>query len=199
MPRLRWTLSARDDTASGAVHRWRRPGLVCGFRSRRRRSFTGAAAGGRRRGEDRRQRKIDSGADNLLSRRTGWTGMPSLCTGSDLTTGQRSGLHQSMRRILHLHRDRRNPDRPHLRCNPLHRQLQRSRSREDSLRRTFDLRRFRNRQGQGSGQCSCCASQLCGCPSDSPTNIEISALNQQQRDRGITPQCDVNGTLCGTP
>jgi len=24
-------------------------------------------------------------------------------------------------------------------------------------------------------------------------------LNQRQRDLGITPQCDTNGTLCGTP
>ena len=30
------------------------------------------------------------------------------------------------------------------------------------------------------------------------TNQAITALNQQQRDRGITPQCDVNATLCGS-
>jgi hypothetical protein len=47
--------------------------------------------------------------------------------------------------------------------------------------------------------CSCCASQLCGCAPGPETDAEIAALNQAQRDRGITPQCDVNGTLCGAP
>lgn len=46
--------------------------------------------------------------------------------------------------------------------------------------------------------CSCCASQLCGCTPNAATNAEIGALNQAQRARGITPQCDVNDTLCGT-
>jgi len=46
--------------------------------------------------------------------------------------------------------------------------------------------------------CSCCASQLCGCSPDRKTNMAIALLNQQQRDRGITPQCDINGTLCGS-
>jgi hypothetical protein len=46
--------------------------------------------------------------------------------------------------------------------------------------------------------CSCCASQLCGCDPSAKTNKAISALDQKQRDRGITPQCDVNGTLCGS-
>ena len=50
-----------------------------------------------------------------------------------------------------------------------------------------------------AARCSCCASQLCGCSPNGKTNTLITALNQQQRDRGITPQCDVNGTLCGTP
>ena len=45
--------------------------------------------------------------------------------------------------------------------------------------------------------CSCCASQICGCKPDKPTNAEIFILNQRQRDRGIVPQCDQNGTLCG--
>ncbi|HSE83565.1 MAG TPA: hypothetical protein VLB01_03365 [Thermodesulfobacteriota bacterium] len=45
--------------------------------------------------------------------------------------------------------------------------------------------------------CSCCASQICGCEPNDQTNAAIFDLNQQQRDRGITPQCDVNGTLCG--
>src|SRR5579862_1265565 len=46
--------------------------------------------------------------------------------------------------------------------------------------------------------CSCCASQLCGCDPSAKTNKAISELNQQQRDRGIKPQCDINGTLCGS-
>ncbi len=45
--------------------------------------------------------------------------------------------------------------------------------------------------------CSCCASQLCGCEPNGATNAAIYDLDQQQRSRGITPQCDVNGTLCG--
>jgi hypothetical protein len=49
-----------------------------------------------------------------------------------------------------------------------------------------------------AANCSCCASQLCGCNPSAETNKAISALNQQQRDRGVTPQCDVNGTLCGS-
>ena len=47
-------------------------------------------------------------------------------------------------------------------------------------------------------QCSCCASQICGCDADKLTANQIYVLNQRQRDAGITPQCDVNGTLCGT-
>ena len=46
--------------------------------------------------------------------------------------------------------------------------------------------------------CSCCASQLCGCTPSAATDAAIGALNDAQRARGITPQCDVNGTLCGT-
>jgi hypothetical protein len=54
-------------------------------------------------------------------------------------------------------------------------------------------------KAETAADCSCCASQLCGCDPSAETNKAISALNQQQRDRGITPQCDINGTLCGTP
>ncbi len=54
-------------------------------------------------------------------------------------------------------------------------------------------------KAETSAECSCCASQLCGCNPDGKTNKTIFALNQKQRDRGITPQCDVNGTLCGAP
>ena len=54
-------------------------------------------------------------------------------------------------------------------------------------------------KAETAAQCSCCASQLCGCDPNAKTNTKISALNQQQRDRGIQPQCDINGTLCGAP
>jgi hypothetical protein len=46
-------------------------------------------------------------------------------------------------------------------------------------------------------QCSCCASQICGCEANTVTNEEIYAVNQAQRDVGIVPQCDINQTLCG--
>jgi hypothetical protein len=46
---------------------------------------------------------------------------------------------------------------------------------------------------------SCAASQICGCEPNKKTNEEISRLNDIQRaEPGIEPQCDVNGTLCGT-
>ena len=45
---------------------------------------------------------------------------------------------------------------------------------------------------------SCAASQICGCEPSKKTNEAIFTLNQQQRARGISPQCDLNGTLCGT-
>ena len=48
-------------------------------------------------------------------------------------------------------------------------------------------------------ECSCCASQICGCEPDAQTNEAIWLLNQEQRNLGIAPQCDLNGTLCGTP
>ena len=54
-------------------------------------------------------------------------------------------------------------------------------------------------KAETAAECSCCASQLCGCNPNGKTNTAIFALNQQQRDRGITPQCDINGTLCGSP
>lgn len=54
-------------------------------------------------------------------------------------------------------------------------------------------------KAETAAECSCCASQLCGCDADNPTQKAVYTLNQQQRDRGITPQCDVNGTLCGQP
>ncbi|HEX9665874.1 MAG TPA: hypothetical protein VGA95_04865 [Thermodesulfobacteriota bacterium] len=45
--------------------------------------------------------------------------------------------------------------------------------------------------------CSCCASQICGCIPNSKTDEEVFELDEKQRERGITPQCDINGTLCG--
>ena len=51
-------------------------------------------------------------------------------------------------------------------------------------------------------QCSCCASQVCGCATggidiDAATQAEIARLNAQQEQLEITPQCQINGTLCG--
>src|SRR4030095_13976882 len=46
--------------------------------------------------------------------------------------------------------------------------------------------------------CRCCASQLCDCEANTVTNDEIAVLNAAQRAAGETPQCDINGTLCGT-
>ena len=51
---------------------------------------------------------------------------------------------------------------------------------------------------ESAAGCSCCASQLCGCLPNAATDQRIAELNDAQRARGITPQCDVNGTLCGS-
>ncbi|MCI0482602.1 MAG: hypothetical protein L0213_13565, partial [Candidatus Dadabacteria bacterium] len=45
--------------------------------------------------------------------------------------------------------------------------------------------------------CSCCASQICGCEASNKTDEVVFGLNKRQREVGITPQCDINGTLCG--
>lgn len=46
--------------------------------------------------------------------------------------------------------------------------------------------------------CSCCASQICGCSSpNTQTNQTVFRLNQAQRSFSIEPQCDINGTLWG--
>jgi len=48
-------------------------------------------------------------------------------------------------------------------------------------------------------ECSCCASQVCGCNNiNQSTNQAILGLNQQQRAVSIQPQCDINNTLCGS-
>jgi hypothetical protein len=44
---------------------------------------------------------------------------------------------------------------------------------------------------------SCAASQICDCEPKKKTNEEIFILNESQRKKGIDPQCDLNGTLCG--
>jgi hypothetical protein len=54
-------------------------------------------------------------------------------------------------------------------------------------------------KAETAANCSCCASQLCGCQPNAQTNKAIASLVQRQRDLGVTPQCDINGTLCGTP
>ncbi len=51
---------------------------------------------------------------------------------------------------------------------------------------------------EASVGCSCCASQVCGCTGQNAQTAEaIYDLNAAQCARGITPQCCVNGTLCG--
>ena len=53
-----------------------------------------------------------------------------------------------------------------------------------------------------ANNCSCCASQVCGCDDpgkdiDAATQTLIGELNAAQVKLGITPQCEINGTLCG--
>ncbi|HSP98571.1 MAG TPA: hypothetical protein VL049_15225, partial [Candidatus Dormibacteraeota bacterium] len=55
---------------------------------------------------------------------------------------------------------------------------------------------FKAEQAAG---CSCCASQLCNCTASGATDHAVFALDAAQREAGETPQCDINGTLCGTP
>jgi hypothetical protein len=51
---------------------------------------------------------------------------------------------------------------------------------------------------EGLANCSCCASQVCGCDNiNSQTNEAIANLNAEQIGAGIEPQCDINNTLCG--
>ncbi|HEX9667690.1 MAG TPA: hypothetical protein VGA95_14180 [Thermodesulfobacteriota bacterium] len=50
---------------------------------------------------------------------------------------------------------------------------------------------------EGEVGCSCCASQICGCTANVKTDNEVFKLNEKQREKGIIPQCDINGTLCG--
>ncbi len=53
-------------------------------------------------------------------------------------------------------------------------------------------------KAEAAAGCSCCASQLCGCDANTRTEHAIYQLDAAQRARGIDPQCDHNGTLCGT-
>jgi len=51
---------------------------------------------------------------------------------------------------------------------------------------------------EGLAQCSCCASQVCGCDNiNGPTNAAIVDLNAEQTAAGIMTQCVINNTLCG--
>lgn len=52
-------------------------------------------------------------------------------------------------------------------------------------------------KAEAAAECSCCASQLCGCTANEDTQHRIFELNAAQRAAGETPQCDINGTLCG--
>lgn len=53
-------------------------------------------------------------------------------------------------------------------------------------------------KAETAGSCSCCASQLCGCDTNAATDTRVFELDAAQRTDGDTPQCDINGTLCGT-
>jgi len=49
-------------------------------------------------------------------------------------------------------------------------------------------------------ECSCCASQVCGCENiNQSTNADILLLNGEQTAAGIETQCAINQTLCGGP
>jgi len=52
---------------------------------------------------------------------------------------------------------------------------------------------------ESAADCSCCASQLCNCDANRATEQKIYELDAAQRTLGETPQCDINGTLCGEP
>ncbi len=54
-------------------------------------------------------------------------------------------------------------------------------------------------KAETAADCSCCASQLCSCDANDDTEEKIFALDTAQRALGETPQCDINGTLCGVP
>lgn len=53
-------------------------------------------------------------------------------------------------------------------------------------------------KAESAAQCSCCGSQLCGCSPNTATDHKIKTLDADQRSNGETPQCDINGTLCGS-
>jgi hypothetical protein len=54
-------------------------------------------------------------------------------------------------------------------------------------------------KAEAAAGCSCCATQLCGCEANPVTDAAVAATNAAQRAAGETPQCDINGTLCGLP
>jgi len=65
--------------------------------------------------------------------------------------------------------------------------------------RPAELRPSEIFKAEQAAECSCCASQLCNCTANAVTENSIYAVNEAQRAAGNTPQCDINGTLCGTP
>jgi hypothetical protein len=52
-------------------------------------------------------------------------------------------------------------------------------------------------KAEAAADCSCCASQLCGCDANTATEFKIGSLNSQQQADGTSTQCEINGTLCG--
>lgn len=53
-------------------------------------------------------------------------------------------------------------------------------------------------KAESAAGCSCCGSQLCNCDANEATEHKVFELDAAQRAKGETPQCDINGTLCGT-
>jgi hypothetical protein len=52
-------------------------------------------------------------------------------------------------------------------------------------------------KAESAADCSCCGSQLCNCDASDATENKVFELDAAQRAQGETPQCDINGTLCG--
>lgn len=52
-------------------------------------------------------------------------------------------------------------------------------------------------KAESAANCSCCASQLCGCSPSTVTKAKITSLNASQTSQGTQTQCEINGTLCG--
>ena len=124
--------------------------------------------------------------------------LPALHVDDDAAAGERRRLQQGLPGVRQLpevrHHD---PARLHLRRDALH--LGRQPPRLRRLPRPAGVRPDGDLQGRDAADCSCCASQLCNCDANRATEQKIYELDAAQRALGETPQCDINGTLCGAP